>query len=303
MMAGLGLIKPHLLIIPLIRWGECCLNSERQTLLLQKTEVGMQIAELDIKCRAFFDSFMGLYAGWNSAQARKVEVMKQHSLRVSTLAGQLAGALHLEKEDVALARISGLLHDLGMFPQLMSFGTADDDAASDDHAAITLQEIERVRLFENADEGATHLIKQAIRYHNRAVMPDNLTDRELLFVKILRDADKLDHLEVFSTQTTQSYSEVNGYHALQLSPRRGVSARVALTARSGKIVGTEVLETFDDLKVMQLSRIYDLNFKASFRIVAHGRYIDKIYGTLPKRDEVIDIYRVVRIFIENQFLN
>ena len=262
----------------------------------------MKIAELDINCRAFFDSFMGLYAGWNSAQARRVEVMKQHSLRVSVLAGQLAGALHLEKEDVALARISGLLHDLGMFPQLMSFDTAED-TASNDPGATTLKEIERVRLFENADVEATHLIKTAIQYHNKTILPDNLSEREILFVKILRDADKLDHLEVFSTNTTQSYSEVNGYHTLQLSPRRGVSARVAHTARSGKIVGTEVLETYDDLKVMQLSRIYDLNFKASFRIVAHGRYIDKIYGTLPKRDEVIDIYRVVRIFIENQFLN
>lgn len=262
----------------------------------------MQIAELDLKCRGFFDSFMGLYAGWNSAQARKVEVMKQHSLRVSSLAGQLAVALNLGKEDVALARISGLLHDLGMFPQLMSI-TDEDASVNSDKAATTLQEIERVKIFKDADPEATNLIQQAIRYHNSTLLPGNLTERELLFVKILRDADKLDHLEVFATQTTQSYTEVNGYHALHLSPRRGVSDQVARTARSGKMVGTEVLETYDDLKVMQLSRIYDLNFKASFRIVAHGRYIDKIYGTLPKRDDVIDIYRVVRIFIENQFLN
>jgi len=78
---------------------------------------------------------------------------------------------------------------------------------------------------------------------------------------------------------------------------------VVTAAKSGKTVRKEYVRTGDDVKVMQLSWVYDLNFKASFRILASEQYVDKIYRALPKRDDVFDIYRVARIYLENKFLN
>lgn len=262
----------------------------------------MNLVELDIKCRQFFESFLMFYSGWNKGQARKVEIKKQHCYRVSELAGKIAASLHLEKEEVALARIAGLLHDLGRFPQLLKFNTYDD-AVSGDHAAMGIDELERSNILQEVEPEAGRIIKVAIYQHNKPELPGTLSAREMLFCKILRDADKLDILESLTNQYSYSQEEVNHTMSWDLPRGKGVSEEVAIVAKSGKAVAKEYLKTMDDIKIMQLSWVFDLNFKASFRILSNGRYVDKIYGSLPKRDVVIDIYRHVRIYVENQFMN
>jgi len=54
------------------------------------------------------------------------------------------------------------------------------------------------------------------------------------------------------------------------------------------------------VKIMQLSWIYDINFKASVEIILNNRYLEKIYSSLPKNDTVIDIYRKIKIFANNK---
>ena len=262
----------------------------------------INLAELDIKSRQFFESFLLFYSGWNKGQSRKVEIKKQHCFRVSELAGKIAASLLLEKEDVALARIAGLLHDLGRFPQLLKFNTYDD-AVSGDHAAMGIDELERGNILQNINTEAARIIKVAIYQHNKPELPETLSAREMLFCRILRDADKLDILESLTNNYSNPLEEVNHTMSWDLPRGRGISDDVATVAKSGKAVAKEDIKTMDDIKIMQLSWVYDLNFKASFRILANGRYVDKIYGTLPKRDVVIDIYRHVRIYVENQFMN
>lgn len=261
-----------------------------------------KLVELDIKCRQFFDSFLLFYSGWNKGQSRKVEIKKQHCLRVSELAGQIAASLLLEKEDVALARIVGLLHDLGRFPQLLKFNSYDDSFTGD-HASMGVDEIERANILQDVEAETARIIKVAVYQHNKPELPETLSEREKLFCKLLRDADKLDILETLTSHYSNPYDEVNHILSLDLPRGRGISEEVATVVQSGKTVTREYLKTQDDIKVMQLSWVFDLNFKASFRILANGRYVDKIYGALPKRDVVFDIYRHVRIYVENQFLN
>lgn len=262
----------------------------------------INLAELDIKSRQFFESFLLFYSGWNKGQSRKVEIKKQHCFRVSELAGKIAASLLLEKEDVALARIAGLLHDLGRFPQLLKFNTYDD-TVSGDHAAMGIDELERGNILQNVNTEAARIIKVAIYQHNKPELPETLSAREMLFCRILRDADKLDILESLTNNYSNPLEEVNHTMSWDLPRGKGISDDVATVAKSGKAVAKEDIKTMDDIKIMQLSWVYDLNFKASFRILANGRYVDKIYGTLPKRDVVIDIYRHVRIYVENQFMN
>jgi putative nucleotidyltransferase with HDIG domain len=262
----------------------------------------MSIVELDIKCHQFFDSFLLFYSGWNKGQARQVDFKKQHCLRVSHLAGKIAASLYLEKEDVALARITGLLHDLGRFPQLLKYNTFDD-AISGDHAAMGIDELERGNVFQGVDPDIARIIKVAVYQHNKTLLPDTLSERELLFCKILRDADRLDILETLTSHYANPLGELKHTITNELPRGKGISEDVALAVKSGKTISRECLKTEEDMKVMQLSWVYDLNFKASFRILSEGRYVDKIYGALPKRDVVIDIYRLVRIFVENQFMN
>jgi hypothetical protein len=53
---------------------------------------------------------------------------------------------------------------------------------------------------------------------------------------------------------------------------------------------------------MQLSWVYDINFKPTFEYLLKNRFLEKIYNTLPKKDIIIDIYRKVKVFAENKLL-
>lgn len=262
----------------------------------------MKMVDFDNKCRHFFDSFLLFYTGWNKGQSGKVELKRQHCLRVSELSGKIAASLRLEVEEVALARIIGLLHDLGRFPQLLKYNTYDD-SISGDHAAMAIDEMEHASLLQGIDPEFAHLIKVAVYQHNKQELPENLSHREKLFCNILRDADKLDNLDEITSHGAYTSTIDHLAPHWNLPRGKGISEQVATAVKSGKSVTREDLRTYDDFKVMQLSWVYDLNFKASFRILTHGRYVDKIYGSLPKRDVVFDIYRIVRIYVENQFLN
>lgn len=262
----------------------------------------MTILELENKSRQFFDSFLLFYSGWNKGEISKVEIKKQHSLRVSELSGIIAASLQLETEDIALARIIGLIHDLGRFPQLIKYNTFDDEVSAD-HSLLALEEMDRVNLFQGIDDESVLIIRGAVFYHNKEDLPVTLSERERLFCKIIRDADKLDILQSLSDYYADPTVIPDHTLSWEVAKRGGISQPVAQAAKNGKSVQKEAVKTSDDIKVMQLSWVYDLNFKASFRILSKGQYVDKIYRTLPKRDEVFDIYRNVRIYVENKFMN
>lgn len=262
----------------------------------------MTILDFETRCQQFFDSFLLFYSGWNRGQISKVEIKKQHSIRVSELSGIIAASLNLESDDIALARIIGLLHDLGRFPQLLKYNTFDD-ALSTDHSLLAIEEIERGNLFQGVADDTMAIIKTAVFQHNKDELAEPLTDRERLFCRIVRDADKLDILEALTNYYCDPTKAAEHTLSWEVPPGRGISEPVAIAVKSGKTVSKENIKTGEDIKVMQLSWVYDLNFKVSFRILSTGQYLDKIYRTLPKRDEVFDIYRGVRIFVENKFMN
>ena len=93
----------------------------------------------------------------------KVRLKIEHTYRVAELCERIARSLALPPQDVDLAWLCGLLHDVGRFEQLRRFGTFND-AQSIDHAAAgadVLFEQGRVREYlDDASEDA--LLRTAV---------------------------------------------------------------------------------------------------------------------------------------------
>jgi len=53
---------------------------------------------------------------------------------------------------------------------------------------------------------------------------------------------------------------------------------------------------------MQMSWVFDLNYKPSFEFLSKSRYLEAIYSTLPKNDLIIEIYRKIKVYTENRIL-
>jgi hypothetical protein len=82
-----------------------------------------------------------------------------------------------------------------------------------------------------------------------------------------------------------------------------ISSKVVEQILKGELVSKEFLRNQQDIKVMQLSWVYDLNFKPSFEILMNNHFLDKIFKTMPKNDTVIEIYRTVKVYAENRLLS
>ena len=66
---------------------------------------------------------------------RKIKLKIDHTYRVAELCERIAKAEQMEKTEVDLAWLLGMLHDVGRFEQLRRYGTFSD-ADSIDHAAL-----------------------------------------------------------------------------------------------------------------------------------------------------------------------
>lgn len=124
-----------------------------------------------------------------------IERKQQHSLRVMKIAEQIATNLKLNEEQIQLATLIGLLHDIGRFKQYtdIEVGNNLEEFDHGDYGAKVLFEEGLIRKFIETNK-YDEIIKKSIKNHNKFSIETGLTQEELLFAKLIRDADKIDIL-------------------------------------------------------------------------------------------------------------
>lgn len=229
-----------------------------------------------------------------------LQLKKEHSLRVAKLSAYIADKLDLDEQECKMAEFIGLMHDLGRFPQFEKYQSFDD-LKTEDHAALSVGVLKAEGFFAELSEAEQQIVIQTIEMHNKLAI--NSKDKPvILFSQILRDADKLDIWEV-----AVSYLKRDGSFGLpsisfNLPKTPGISEVVIRGILTGKPISKKDLQSVNDFKLFLMAMVYDLNFKASFLLLNQKQLITKIYDTLPKRDDVINFYRQIRLFIENKFV-
>ena len=117
----------------------------------------------------------------------------KHTGKVAENCERIAKSLNLSEQDIDLAWEIGMLHDIGRFEQLRRFDTFID-TESIDHAEFGADLLFKDGLIQQFDDEKENyeLLEKAIRLHSLYRLPDNLSERELLFCQVIRDADKID---------------------------------------------------------------------------------------------------------------
>lgn len=147
------------------------------------------------------------YASAYNLKDKRIQLKYEHSLEVAKLCEKIAVIAGINSDDAELAKICGLLHDIGRFEQIQRWGTFND-AASCSHSALGLEVLEgsgagSIKTFVDDLECAS-IVKKATALHSCFCLPDNLDARTRLFCGIVRDADKVDIMRVFSTYDSQT---------------------------------------------------------------------------------------------------
>ena len=139
-----------------------------------------------------FQEYLKRYNVKDGSIALKIK----HTYEVVKKSEYIANGLRLNKENIELAKIIALLHDIGRFEQIKEFGEFNDKKI--EHAefgVIVLFDNGLIRNFINEDKYDS-IIYKAIYNHNKYKIKKNLNEKELLHCRIIRDADKLDNFRV-----------------------------------------------------------------------------------------------------------
>ena len=127
------------------------------------------------------------YTDAYDATDEKIKLKIDHTYRVAELCERIAKAEQMEKTEVDLAWLLGMLHDVGRFEQLRRYGTFSD-ADSIDHAALgadilfggVLREGEGLIRTYVDDAAEDEVIETAIRVHSAYRIPEQRRAGDLL---------------------------------------------------------------------------------------------------------------------------
>ena len=119
-----------------------------------------------------------------------------HTMHVVENAKEIAIQMNLDEEDIMLVQLIAYLHDIGRFDELKRLKKFD--SVGNDHALVASNILFDHNLIRDfiVETKYDDIIKKAIENHNKFKIEPNLSEKELLHAKIIRDADKLDNFRV-----------------------------------------------------------------------------------------------------------
>ena len=198
-----------------------------------------------------------------------------HSYRVMDAAVLLATKLNLSEKDIYLAKVIGLLHDIGRFEQDKLYNSFKDTKMDHGNYGVEVLKENNVLEYYNIAKEDYEVVYKAIKNHNKFKIEDGLTERELLFSKIIRDADKLDILYALGQE---KYKKILRQDEFEISNNIKESF---FNNQSGNI---KDVQSQNDGLVITFSYIYDINFKVTYEIIHKEKYYDKIYERINRKD-------------------
>ena len=213
-----------------------------------------------------------------------------HSLRVMDISINIAKSLKLNKEDIYIAGIIGLLHDYGRFTQWNEYHTYND-LISIDHGDLAVKllfddkEIEKY----NIDRKYYGVIHDSIKYHNKLEIPSNLSKKSKLFSKIIRDADKIDIMYILGMDTY--FLKEDNYE---------ISKDLKLEYYDNKLLSREKIKSNNDNILLHLSMVYDLNYNYSYKFINENKLIDKIFNNITQKEIFKEYFNYIIKFIDER---
>lgn len=222
---------------------------------------------------------------------KMIEYKYKHSYRVMHECDEISYTLNLDEDDNYLACLIGLLHDYGRFKQWKQYKTFNDNE-SIDHAVLGCK-----LLFDDGDIKNYKLgtedydiVKKAILNHNKYSIDSDLSVKETLHSKIIRDADKLDILYAFSNPRILELNEDDSE----------LSSEVIIEFKKHKLVKNEYVKTVNDKILVFLAFAFDLNYDYSKQTILEKGYYDKMFEHIKNKDKFEPYFDEVKKYLKGE---
>ena len=229
------------------------------------------------KAKKFYKEYISKY----NPEDPKIALKIAHIYRTAEEAKKIGENLELNEEDVALAELIGLLHDIGRFEQAKIYNTfMDKDSVNHgEYGVKVLFEDGLIRNFIEDNE-YDEIIKKAILNHNRNKIDSNIKDeRKILHCKIIRDADKLDIYYALLTEKLEAAYPLDRY------PKEHINDKIKDNFIKNYKIDYSNINSCVDLLVGQIAYVFDINYLYSLQKIHNENYLERIIKRFDAKDE------------------
>ena len=223
-----------------------------------------------------------------------------HTNKVMMLSNQIAKGLNLSQEDIQLATLIGLLHDIGRFDEIKlcsHMGLGNFNHAT--HGVKLLFEENLIRDFIE-DDKFDDIIKFAIDNHSKYQIKSTSDKRMLLHAKIIRDADKLD---IYRVKLEGDFASIQKGLTEKKLKTSCISDEIMIAINNHQSINRSIVKTYLDEWLLGIAMVFDINFPISFKILKDNNYIDKIlnrvdYTNSTTKENINQIQTIVNNYID-----
>lgn len=248
---------------------------------------------------SWFHSYVDTFQTTDQSCQINIDLKRDHTIRVCTATRIISESLDLEKNDIHLASICALLHDIGRFDQYTRYRTFLD-AKSENHALLGVQIIQQKKILKGLSKEQQKIIEFSVSLHNCASLPHKGDERNLFFTKIIRDADKLDIFFLMKSYFKDKKQAPNRGIELDLPDIDFISEDIWQDLMDNKIVKIKHLKSLNDFKLMMISWIYDITFQKTFQIVREEKFIEALFDELPPTHQILQFKTKALHYLKNK---
>lgn len=248
------------------------------------------------KAQQAFKSYVQNYDVNDKKIANKIA----HILRTSQIAGEIGESLKLSQEDIALAKLIGLLHDIGRFEQVSRYHTyIDKDSINHGQlGAKILFKDNKIRDFITEDiyDG---IIQKAILNHNTTKINEGLLEKEMLHAKIIRDADKTDIFYVLITATIQDT------YCVDSMEEDRIKEEIIREFKEDKKIDYQKLENGAERMIAHFAYLFDFYFPYGLTKIKKEEYITKLatryhFKKEDTKNKILECAKIANNYLEEK---
>jgi hypothetical protein len=252
-----------------------------------------------IYLKNWFSDYTNSYYSSHEEDQRNIMLKIKHSDNVRKNIVQIARASSLNSNKVRLAETIALFHDLGRFPQYAQYKTFRD-ADSVNHGLLGSRTLTEEGVLQHLPEDERHLIIQTVKFHNAFAIPSDLEGDAVMFLKLVRDADKVDIFRVFIEYYESPEEDRASATAFGVPDTPEYSNGMLSCIMNKQVASYSRIKTENDFKLMKLSWIYDMHFDESVRLLLRRNCVNKLIDKLPRTDEVRSAVAVLKGYLSRR---
>ena len=227
----------------------------------------------------------------------RVQMKLGHIMRVAENCKKITIDLGLTEEQIQLAELIGLLHDIGRFEQYKIV----DNTKKFDHGKAGVEILKKnnyIRKYIEENE-YDDIIYTAIYEHNQYELTEGLSKEKELFSKIIKDADKIDIL----------YESIYIYwqdaERIQKVEEGRLSEKMLENFYQHKLADNRNRMSETDQILRYASFVFDISFPCSFKILKENdnvsKMIDRFHYQIPEtKAEMMKVKKIAKEYINYQ---